>query len=87
MTKFLPLILASVWRKPTRTILTTLSLVSAFVLFGVLDPIAQAFEGGARTVVANRLVVSPRHSTSDMLPVRYHLLLRYSCESLVVLTE
>ncbi|HMB74646.1 MAG TPA: FtsX-like permease family protein [Gammaproteobacteria bacterium] len=71
MTKFLPLVWASLWRKPTRTILTTFSLVAAFLLFGVLDPIAQVFEGSTGNAVANRLVVSPRHSTSDMLPVRY----------------
>lgn len=71
MTKCLPLVLASLWRKPTRTVLTALSLVSAFVLFGVLDPIAQLFEGGLGETAANRLVVSPRDSTSDMLPVRY----------------
>lgn len=71
MTRYLPLILSSLWRKPTRTILTTLSLVSAFVLFGVLDPIAQLFEGGTGGDASNRLIVSPRHSISDMLPVRY----------------
>lgn len=71
MTKFLPLVFASLWRKPTRTVLTTLSLATAFVLFGVLDPIAQLFEGGTGSAAANRLVVSPRHSISDMIPVRY----------------
>lgn len=71
MTKFLPLIVASLWRKPPRTVLTTLSLVTAFLLFGVLDPIAQLFEGGMGSAAANRLVVSPRHSISDMIPVRY----------------
>ena len=70
MIKLLPLVFASLWRKPTRTILTTLSLVTAFLLFGVLDPIAQLFEGTTGGA-ANRLVVSPRQSISDMLPVRY----------------
>ena len=70
MTKFLPLVFASLWRKPTRTLLTTLSLVTAFLLFGVLDPIAQLFESGTGAAT-NRLVVSPRQSISDMLPVRY----------------
>ena len=71
MMKFVPLVFASLWRAPTRTILTVFSLMAAFVLFGLLDPIAQVFEGGASGAAANRLVVSPRHSTSDMLPVRY----------------
>ncbi len=40
--KFLPLVWAGPWRKPVRTALTMLSVVSAFVLFGVL----QSFSAG-----------------------------------------
>jgi len=34
--KYLPLIFAGLWRRPTRTIFTFLSIVVAFILFGVL---------------------------------------------------
>ena len=34
--KYLPLVWAGLWRKPVRSILTLLSVVVAFVLFGAL---------------------------------------------------
>jgi putative ABC transport system permease protein len=40
--KYLPLILAGLWRKPARTIFTFLSIVVAFILFGILS----AIDGG-----------------------------------------
>ncbi len=70
--KYLGLIIASLWRKPLRTSLTAASLLIAFLLFGLLEPVAQMFEGGMEVSGESRLYVSPRHSISDMLPVRYH---------------
>ncbi len=49
--KYLPLLWAGLWRKPTRTILTMLSIVVAFVLFGILSGIDAGF---AQTLVASR---------------------------------
>ena len=37
--KYLPLLWAGLWRKPTRTTLTLLSIAVAFVLFGILSGI------------------------------------------------
>jgi putative ABC transport system permease protein len=50
--KYLPLLWAGLWRKPVRTILTLLSIVVAFVLFGILSGIDAGF---ARTLQASRL--------------------------------
>ncbi len=41
--KYFPLIWASLWRKRTRTIFTLLSIVVAFLLFGVLETVDYAF--------------------------------------------
>jgi putative ABC transport system permease protein len=41
--KFLPLIWAGLWRKPMRTVFTLLAVITAFVLFGVLENVADGF--------------------------------------------
>ena len=50
--KYLPLLGAGLWRKPTRTMLTLLSIAVAFVLFGVLSGIDAGF---AHALAASRL--------------------------------
>jgi putative ABC transport system permease protein len=42
--KYLPLVFAGLWRKPTRTIFTFLSIVVAFVLFGILAGLDSGFD-------------------------------------------
>jgi len=42
--KFIPLIWAMLWRKKMRTSLTLLSIVIAFLLFGMLQGINAAFQ-------------------------------------------
>lgn len=69
--KYFHLIMVSLWRKPIRTSLTALSLVVAFLLFGLLEPLAQIFTATATAGPENLLVVAPRHSITDMLPIRY----------------
>jgi putative ABC transport system permease protein len=67
--KFLPLIWAGIWRRPGRALLTLVSMVSAFVLFGVL----QGFSGGLGQLVssahADLLLVQSQVSEIDPLPV------------------
>jgi len=67
--KFLPLIWAGMWRRPARTALTMVSVVSAFVLFGVL----QGFSSGLHQLIASahadRLVTQSQVSNIDPLPV------------------
>ena len=45
--KYLPLLWAQLFRKKTRTVLTLLSVVVAFLLFGLLQAVQMAFESGA----------------------------------------
>ncbi len=44
--KYLVLVWAGLWRKKTRTILTMLSIVVAFLLFGLLQGINQGMNHG-----------------------------------------
>jgi putative ABC transport system permease protein len=61
---------ASLWRKKTRAALTILSLLCAFLLFGLLQTIGAFFTAGADFVGASRLIVQSRVSFTDSLPVR-----------------
>jgi len=67
--KFLGLILSGLRRNPTRNALTTMSIVIAFLLFGLLKPVSEVFESGPQISGADRLLVAPKHSISDMLPI------------------
>ncbi len=61
---------ASLWRKKTRALLTILSLICAFLLFGLLQALAVFFTAGADFVGASRLIVQSRVSFTDSLPLR-----------------
>ena len=67
--KFLPLIWAGLWRKPTRTIFTFLSIVVAFVLFGLLAGVDQGFAQLRDIARLDRLIVSPRFGAP--MPISY----------------
>jgi putative ABC transport system permease protein len=69
--KFLHLVWSGLGRKKTRTILTLLSIVVAFVLFGFLSAIKQALTGGVVMEGANRLIVRHKVSIIQMLPESY----------------
>jgi putative ABC transport system permease protein len=71
--KFLHLIWGNLRRKKTRTILTLLSIVVAFVLFGFLSAIKQALTGGVVMEGANRLIVRHKVSIIQMLPESYKM--------------
>lgn len=68
--KFLHLIWAQLFRSRTRTTLTLLSVVTAFMLFGLLDSVRVAFNSGGSVDGANRLVVASRLSITQTLPIR-----------------
>ncbi|MFZ2509346.1 MAG: FtsX-like permease family protein [Steroidobacteraceae bacterium] len=63
-------ILANLWRKKTRTVLTLLSVVTAFLLFGLLQAVNVLFSAGADFVGATRLVTQARVSFTSSLPMR-----------------
>ena len=66
--KFLPLVWAGIWRKPGRAILTLLSVVNAFLLFGIL----QGFSSGLNHAVAEThadVLLSLSRISQEPLPV------------------
>ncbi|HEY3890062.1 MAG TPA: FtsX-like permease family protein [Caulobacteraceae bacterium] len=66
--KFLPLVWAGIWRKPGRAVLTLLSVVNAFLLFGVLQGFASGLNHAVAETHADVLLSLSRIST-EPLPV------------------
>ena len=69
--RYLPLLWAGLFRKKTRTILTLLSVCVAFLLFGLLHAVTVAFESGADSADAKRLLTTARYSIIEPLPLSY----------------
>ncbi len=69
--KYLYLIFSSLRRKKLRTGLTILSIMVAFVLFGYLTAIRQAFVAGVEVAGADRLIVRHKVSLVQLLPQSY----------------
>jgi len=68
---FLSLIWAGLFRRRTRTALTLLSIIIAFLLFGLLRSITNAFSAGVDVAGVDRLVVQPKYSIIDGLPISH----------------
>lgn len=66
--KYFHLVWAALLRSKTRTLLTLLSVVAAFLLFGMLDSVRVAFTSGASVAGADRMVTMSRLSITQMLP-------------------
>lgn len=67
--KFLPLLWATLWRKKTRTIFTLLSIVVAFLMFGVLETVDYAFSHPSTGVTAaDKLITINKYSITLSLP-------------------
>lgn len=69
--KFVALILSNFKRHKTRTILTILSILVAFILFAYLVAIRNAFKMGVSVAGADRLIVRNRISLIQPLPQSY----------------
>jgi putative ABC transport system permease protein len=69
--KYLVLVWAGLWRKKARSILTMLSIVVAFLLFGLLQGINQGMSHVFQSLNVDRLYVQSRISMSDGLPISY----------------
>ena len=63
-------VVANLFRKKTRTTLTLLSIVMAFVLFGLLQAVNVLFNSGADFLGATRLITQARVSFTQPLPMR-----------------
>src|SRR3954466_9151564 len=69
--KYFALVWSSLKRKKTRTILTLLSIFVAFVLYGLLCTVKEAFTAGVTMAGADRLIVRHKVSLIMALPVSY----------------
>ena len=69
--RYLPLLWAQLFRRKTRTVLTLLSVLVAFLLFGLLEAVQVAFESGADSADAKRLLTTARYSIIEPLPMAY----------------
>ena len=65
------LIWAGLMRRPGRTVLTLLSIIVAFLLFGLLRSVGAAFSERIEIAGVDRLIVSPRYSIVDPLPIAH----------------
>jgi putative ABC transport system permease protein len=69
--KYLYLVWSNLKRKKIRTILTLLSIMVAFTLFGYLGAIRQGFSQGIDVAGADRLIVRHKVSIIQLLPEAY----------------
>jgi len=69
--KFIYLVWTNLKRKKMRTVLTVLSILVAFMLFGYLAAIRQGFSQGIDVAGLDRLIVRHKVSIIQMLPVAY----------------
>jgi putative ABC transport system permease protein len=69
--KYFRLVWAGLWRKKARTILTMLSIIVAFLLFGLLQGINQGFNQVVDNLNVNRLYTSAKTNMVDGLPIAY----------------
>jgi putative ABC transport system permease protein len=69
--KYFPLVWAALMRRKPRTILTMLSIVVAFLLYGLLQGVVAAFTAGVDIAGADRLITTGKYSLTQMQPVAY----------------
>jgi putative ABC transport system permease protein len=69
--KYFHLVWRNLLRRKVRTTFTFLSVVVAFLLFGLLMAMRNGFEGGIELAGQNRLLTIHKVSLIQMLPIRY----------------
>jgi len=69
--KYLPLLWRNLLRRKIRTLFTTLSIVVAFLLFGVLAALNLAFSAGVDVADMDRLMLTHKVSLIQPLPISY----------------
>ena len=69
--KYFNLVWSNLKRRKLRSLLTVLSILVAFMLFGYLSAIRQGFNQGVSVAGANRLVVRHKVSIIQLLPESY----------------
>lgn len=66
--KYMHLIWAALFRRKTRTFFTLVSILAAFLLFGMLDATRAAFSSGGSVIGVDRLITTSRYSIIQSLP-------------------
>ena len=67
--KYLHLVWSALFRRKTRTIFTLISVIAAFLLFGLLDSVRDAFMGAGRSMAgASRMITMSKESFVVTLP-------------------
>lgn len=69
--KYFMLVWAGIWRKRARTVLTLLSVVTAFMLYGTLHGVTAGLDDAIDQMSATRLRVMNRANIIDSLPLAY----------------
>ena len=69
--KYFPLVWAALMRRKPRTILTMLSVIVAFLLYGLLQGVVAAFTAGIDIAGADRLITTGKYSLTQMQPVGF----------------
>ena len=67
--KYLHLVWAALFRRKTRTAFTLLSVLAAFLLFGMLDAVRTAFDVADQMAGSGRMIVSSKLSIIQPLPL------------------
>jgi putative ABC transport system permease protein len=67
--KYFHLIWAALFRRKARTFFTLISILAAFLLFGMLDATRSAFDSGDSVIGVDRLITTSRYSIIQSLPV------------------
>ena len=67
--KYLHLVWSALFRRKTRTLFTIISVIAAFLLFGLLDSVRDAFTGAAHSAAgASRMITTSKESFVISLP-------------------
>lgn len=74
--RFVPLLLSNLRRRPLRTTFTLGSIVIAFLMFGLLGALGNAFSAGVEIAGQDRLLVMHKVSMIQPLPVSYRARIR-----------
>jgi putative ABC transport system permease protein len=69
--RYLPLVWRNLLRRKTRTLFTLLSIVMAFLLFGILSALNMAFVGNVELAGNDRLIIQHKVSLIQLLPESY----------------
>lgn len=69
--KYLPIIWSNLKHRKLRTVLTLLSIMMAFLLYGMLCIIQESFSAGVKVAGADRLMVRHKSSIIQTLPFSY----------------